>query len=174
MTLARPDLVESMRFCRHRAVRFLILFAIASLAIPNTAVRAVAPLQVTVSSQVTGFCDSPVWNVVTFQANVSGGVPSYTYHWDFGDGGSISTEAVPSHSYVSGGKYTANVTVTDSAGATASGSSAFLVAPPPCALRYRPLLQLPLDASVTLVLLAGVLTALLVLVARTHRRRVRP
>jgi len=164
-----------MRIGRYRAVCSLVLFAIGSYAgIPNVVVSAVAPLQVTLSSQVTGFCNSAFWNEVTFHANVTGGVPSYTYRWDFGDGNAISTEAVPSHHYANGGRYTANVTVADSTGATASGSSTFLVVPPPCAPRYQPLLQLPPEPGLALLFLVGILAALVVLVARIRRRRARP
>ena len=42
---------------------------------------------------------------MTFSANVSGGVGSYTYIWNFGDGSS-STEATPSHTYAADGNYT--------------------------------------------------------------------
>jgi endonuclease/exonuclease/phosphatase family metal-dependent hydrolase len=47
-------------------------------------------------------------------------VPSYT--WNFGDGGT-STAALPSHTYETAGSYTANVTVSDSTGGTASSST---------------------------------------------------
>jgi len=160
-----------MRIGRHRGVRPLVLLAISIFAgIPNLAVSAAAPLHVTVLSQFTGFCDSPVWNTVTFHANVTGGVPPYTYRWDFGDGSPTATDAVPSHHYVNGGWYTANVTVMDSAGASASGSSKFPVLQPPCAARYQPLLQMPTDPRVALVLLAGILAAVVVLVAGVRRR----
>ncbi len=166
--------VASMRVGRHRTVRSLVLLATAIFAgIPNLAVSAVAPLHVTVSSQVTGFCDSPVWNTVTLHANVTGGVPPYTYRWDFGDGSPTATDAVPSHHYANGGWYTANVTVTDSAGASASGSDKFPVLQPPCPVRYQPLLQMPTDPRIALVLLAGILTAVVVLVAGIRRRRTR-
>jgi PKD repeat protein len=49
---------------------------------------------------------------VAFTCNATGGSGDYTYHWKFGDGGS-STEQNPTHTYVSAGKYTATVTVTD-------------------------------------------------------------
>jgi len=155
-------------------VRFLVLLGIANfVGIPIMTVSAAAPLQVTVSSQLTGFCNSPVWNMVTFHANVTGGVPPYTYRWDFGDGSPTATDAVPSHHYVKGGWYTANVTVMDSGGASGSGSSTFPVVPPPCAPPYHPLLQMPTDLGVALALLAGILAGVVVLVAgirrRTHR-----
>ncbi|WP_049575985.1 PQQ-dependent sugar dehydrogenase [Streptomyces sp. SBT349] len=44
-----------------------------------------------------------------------------SYAWDFGDG-ATSTEAAPSHTYTENGDYTADLTVTDAAGLTASAS----------------------------------------------------
>ena len=44
-----------------------------------------------------------------------------TYSWDFGDGGS-STSANPSHTYTDDGTYTAELTVTDDSGDTATDS----------------------------------------------------
>jgi PKD repeat protein len=41
---------------------------------------------------------------------------SITYQWDFGDGSAMSTEANPTHTYTKAGRYTAVLTVTDSAG----------------------------------------------------------
>jgi endonuclease/exonuclease/phosphatase family metal-dependent hydrolase len=58
---------------------------------------------------------------VDFTANLSGATAS-KYSWNFGDG-TTSTAALPSHTYNSAGNYTAKVTVTDSAGTTASSSS---------------------------------------------------
>ena len=49
---------------------------------------------------------------MTFSANVTSGVGSYTYIWNFGDGSS-STEATPSHTYAADGNYTVSVAVTD-------------------------------------------------------------
>jgi len=58
---------------------------------------------------------------VNFDTKVSGATPS-SYNWSFGDG-DTSTAASPSHTYQSSGNYTAKVTVTDTAGATANASS---------------------------------------------------
>lgn len=51
---------------------------------------------------------------VGFSAVVAGGVPPYTFLWDFGDGSPTSNLQNPSHSYPAG-TYTATVAVTDSA-----------------------------------------------------------
>ena len=54
-----------------------------------------------------------ICNPVQFSGSANGGIPPYSYSWDFGDGGS-STLQNPSHQYTSDGTYTATLTVTDS------------------------------------------------------------
>jgi PKD repeat protein len=56
---------------------------------------------------------------VTFAAIIRGGVPPYSYHWDFGDGTPPSTEPMPTHTYESPGLFTVTLTVTDSLGLSA-------------------------------------------------------
>jgi PKD repeat protein len=58
---------------------------------------------------------------VDFTASLSGATAS-SYKWSFGDG-TTSIAALPSHIYQTSGNYTAEVTVTDSGGGTASASS---------------------------------------------------
>ena len=60
--------------------------------------------------------------IVNFTANASGGLPPYSFLWDFGDGSPASNQQNPSHTYQSPGTYTASVTVTDSAGNTDSAT----------------------------------------------------
>ena len=52
----------------------------------------------------------------------SGGVPPYTFAWNFGDGAEGAGNA-PSHVYLTTGTLTATVTVTDSRGITAQASA---------------------------------------------------
>jgi PKD repeat protein len=66
---------------------------------------------------------------VELQCLPSGGLPPYTFDWAFGDGSAHSTEQNPSHIYSVGGDDVATVSVTDSAGATASASVAISVTP---------------------------------------------
>ncbi len=66
---------------------------------------------------------------VALQCLPSGGVPPYTFVWDFGDGSPHSTEQSPDHTYVAGGSYVATAAVTDSTSASASASVAIAVTP---------------------------------------------
>ena len=54
---------------------------------------------------------------VAFTGNATGGAPSYTYHWSFGDG-ATSTEQNPSHAYSTGENFTVTLLVQDSQGRT--------------------------------------------------------
>ncbi|MEF8847801.1 MAG: PKD domain-containing protein [Candidatus Thermoplasmatota archaeon] len=59
---------------------------------------------------------------IQFRGSAEGGVPPYSYLWDFGDG-KYSEQKNPVHSYSSIGNYTAHLTVTDSRNVTAEDSS---------------------------------------------------
>jgi len=63
-------------------------------------------LAVSISPSISGLS-------VNFTSNVTGGSPSYTYQWNFGDGGT-STLSNPSHTYSTAGTYTVTLTVKDS------------------------------------------------------------
>jgi len=56
---------------------------------------------------------------IVFHGNASGGVPTYTWLWNFGDG-NTSTLQNPVHSYSAPGLYNVTLMVTDSAKSTAS------------------------------------------------------
>jgi len=148
-----------------------VIFVLAS--IPDTAVVRADPLRVVVSTEVTGLCDSPPWDKVTFYANVSGGVPPNTYVWDFGDGSAPSTSATPTHHYGLWLRFTANVTVTDSAGAQATGSASVDILQPPCPLRREPLLGMPPLGETDLGFLIGGVVVLFVIGLVVYRRRIR-
>lgn len=54
-------------------------------------------------------------NSVAFSAITAGGIPPYSYSWNFGDG-STATGSTPVHSYPSNGYYNITLTTTDSLG----------------------------------------------------------
>ena len=69
------------------------------------------------------------YSAVLFNATASCGSGNYTlYAWSFGDGGSALGTSV-SHYYVARGNYSATVTVTDSAGATAASNPIRITVP---------------------------------------------
>ena len=57
---------------------------------------------------------------VSFQVNVTGGVPPYTYQWNFGDEDASINSEYASHTYFDTGIFNASVTIVDSNGDTAS------------------------------------------------------
>ncbi|QVL36226.1 lectin like domain-containing protein [Aminirod propionatiphilus] len=67
---------------------------------------------------------------VTFSATVTGGVPPYTYLFDFGDR-TVRSEPLPhaSHAYAFAKAYTARITVEDGTGARAAAALPLNVAP---------------------------------------------
>jgi hypothetical protein len=54
-------------------------------------------------------------DLIQFHGLATGGVPPYTWHWDFGDG-STSTKQNPIYMYAEPGEYTVTLTVTDTEG----------------------------------------------------------
>lgn len=76
--------------------------------------------------------------LTNFSAIFSGGTAPYTFYWTFGDGTS-STLPSPSHSYLSQGTFTVNLTMRDSAGHSSATSSQLTV--------FQPLTILQLTAS---------------------------
>jgi PKD repeat protein len=72
---------------------------------------------------------------VNFTAKLSGATAS-SYKWNFGDG-TTSTEALPTHVYQTAGNYTSKVTITDTAGGTASASSLVAVSGTSSETKFR-------------------------------------
>ncbi len=52
---------------------------------------------------------------------------SIRYEWDFGDGAPLNTEANPTHTYTTAGRYTAVLSVLDSTGKKTSTSTVITV-----------------------------------------------
>jgi len=76
------------------------------------------PLNVHANGPYYGYYQMPV----QFKGIAYGGMPPYSYHWDFGDGYSSDAQN-PSHSYAALGNYTAVLTVTDSEGNTSNDTA---------------------------------------------------
>lgn len=74
-----------------------------------------------------GYC---TYNI-QFGGTVWGGIPPYTYFWDFGDGTTSDLQS-PTHNYTSIGNFTATFTVIDSEGNTSSDTAKVTItyAPP--------------------------------------------
>jgi len=77
------------------------------------------PPKVGITASVTSGAAPLAVSFVTNATDVDGQVVGYS--WNFGDG-QTSTAASPSHTYQTVGSFTASVTVTDNAGATATAS----------------------------------------------------
>ncbi len=90
-----------------------------SMVVQNWTIDAVAPT-LTLSIQATP-TTVVVNDTVTFIATPGGGVPPYTYSWNFGDQSTSSLQN-PTHAYTAVGSYTAGLVVTDHEGSTVSKS----------------------------------------------------
>ena len=62
-----------------------------------------------------------------FTAHATGGTPPYSYNWDFGDGGTSSTQN-PSHIYLLPGNYTVSLTATNSVGPGSTTKTDYITA----------------------------------------------
>jgi PKD repeat protein len=87
---------------------------------PTTRVFIVGQVEIVKRSTLTTSMSLNVSKGVTplsvqFDAHASGGTPTYTYSWDFGDGGT-SSSATPTHAYLSPGTYDVSVVTTDKKG----------------------------------------------------------
>ena len=76
------------------------------------------PVNAHANGPYTGYYDEPI----QFTGEAYGGMPPYTYHWDFGDG-QTSEEQNPTHSYTIVGNITATLTVTDHDGNSSSDTA---------------------------------------------------
>jgi PKD repeat protein len=85
-----------------------------------------------VSAQSTSATTGKVPLTVDFSAVAQGGTPSYSYIWNFGDGGANEPTAntTISHTYTTSGNYTAVLTVKDAGGAQATATGIAITAQP--------------------------------------------
>ncbi len=89
--------------------------------------------------------DAPL--TVAFTGSESGGTPSYTYNWTYGDGTS-GTSQNPSHLYSSAGKFTVLFNVTDSKGYVAATSLRITVVSAPTGRASANVTSGPVNLSV--------------------------
>jgi PKD repeat protein len=82
----------------------------------------VAEVTVGVNANADGPYSGNVGESIKFYGSATGGVPPYSWEWDFGDGGS-STQQNPTHQYANTGTYTVILTVTDNEGDSDSDTS---------------------------------------------------
>jgi len=87
----------------------------------------VPPLQLTISRTPTSG-NYPL--EVGFSSTVSGGVPTYSYSWTFGDGGT-SAQADPVHTYGKSGTFTVTLVVQDSRSVEITKTTDVTVSAPP-------------------------------------------
>jgi len=80
------------------------------------------PLEVDADGPYEGIVDEQV----QFIGNVTGGVPPYDFHWDFGDNKTASQQS-PTHAYSNEGVYVADFTVTDNTGKQANDTAAVTI-----------------------------------------------
>jgi PKD repeat protein len=84
---------------------------------------------------------------VTFTGGAQGGLPPYSYSWDFGDSTPISTVQNPNHIFGSSGTYTVVLVVTDAEGNHATNSIRVQVGTGPSEGAGAGALALPLIAG---------------------------
>ncbi|TMI14247.1 PKD domain-containing protein [Candidatus Bathyarchaeota archaeon] len=128
-----------------------------------------------------GFVNNPshlqASQTIVFSGLASGGVQSYSYTWNFGDGGNGRGQTI-SHSYSKYGTYRTTVTVTDGAGKTLTASRTLTVATAPlfggiclqCFFKSNPTASVVLiGLPVGLTLAIGIMTFV-----RKRRRKTLP
>ncbi|MFO7676999.1 MAG: PKD domain-containing protein [Thermoplasmatota archaeon] len=76
------------------------------------------PLEVDAGGPYEGIIGEPI----NFTGTVTGGIPPYDFHWDFGDS-QTSNQQSPTHTYNTVGVYTALFTVTDNQGTQANDTA---------------------------------------------------
>jgi hypothetical protein len=110
---------------------------------------------------------------VTFSATGTGGLPQYTYAWQFGDGSS-SVSQNPQYTFATRGIYSINVTVTDLAGTQATAHLQLTVLPSTAPLPSpKPvgLFGLPRDVGYAIIGGVAALILLFAAIVLVRRRR---
>ncbi len=63
----------------------------------------------------------------SFVATATGGTPTYTFSWDFGDGGPAVSDSLATHTYTAAGTYAVTISSTDSANHTTTSTQTIVV-----------------------------------------------
>jgi len=84
-------------------------------------VKSVGPAPLAATSSAAPTSGTPPLTV-NLTGSASGGTAPYTYSWSFGDGSAVSANQNPTHTFAQAGTYSAVLTVTDSASATAQAT----------------------------------------------------
>jgi PKD repeat protein len=92
----------------------------------TTIVISVQPIILTVDAGGPYTCN--LGQSILFNGSAAGGLPPYSYSWDFGDG-NTSSEQNPHHTYHTAGLFTVTLEVTDSEDVVASGTTSATVNP---------------------------------------------
>ncbi|MFH1101510.1 MAG: right-handed parallel beta-helix repeat-containing protein [Methanobacteriota archaeon] len=91
--------------------------------------------RVTIAEPIVVNPHGPYWGVtnlyVHFIGSAQGGIPPYTWEWEFGDGEQPSPQQSPFHAYTEPGNYTVTLTVTDSHGNNKSRNTTVFIGEPP-------------------------------------------
>jgi PKD repeat protein len=110
----------------------------ATLTVTDSASRTVSatPITITVGTALgVGASAHPTSGsapmAVSFSCTPFGGTPPYTYDWNYGDGTAHATTQNPTHTFTSGGTFTVNLTVTDSASHSATAAPIPILLGPP-------------------------------------------
>lgn len=97
---------------------------------------------------------------VSFNAGATGGTPSLSYAWNFGDS-STSTAASPSHTFASAGTYTVSVTVKDAYGEKVTKTLTVTVTKAPTVLGLPPTEAYALIGAIVVIVIAAAIAAVL-------------
>lgn len=102
--------------------RYTVTDAAAKAASATVAITVTAGAGALVASAAASPVSGPMPLTVAFTGAATGGTAPYTYAWDFGDSTASSAAQNPTHVYYAAATFTARLTVTDAAGATAVGT----------------------------------------------------
>src|SRR5206468_873750 len=72
-----------------------------------------------------------VGDLISFNSTATGGIPPYSFSWNFGDGTNLANGSTASHKYAVARAYTVRVNATDAKGRLASASAGITINAPP-------------------------------------------